>query len=86
MMTDRIFKSMMNRIPAGEYKVDEYGLWCLYQKISPKTYKDTSKWENRIRYYDFCRLFDEGKYGFEYRFKGRIRYVGTNNLNFLVVE
>lgn len=86
MMTERIFKSMMNKIPAGEYKVDGYGLWSLYQNICPKTYKDTSKFENQMRYYDFCRMFDEAKYGFEYRFKGRIRYVGTNDLDFLVVE
>lgn len=86
MMTKRIFKSMMNKLQPGEYRLDAYGMWSLYQDICPKTYKDTSKFENKMRYMNFCMMFEEHKYGFEYIFKGHIRYVGTNDLSFLVVE
>ena len=80
-MTERIFNSMMKRIPTGEYSVDAYGLWALYNKICPKSYIT-----DKIRYFDFCKMFDERKYGFEYRFNGSIRYVGTNDLNYIVVK
>ncbi len=85
-MTERIFKSMMNRIPEGEYYVDAYGRYEIYKMICPKSYRDTSKLENNIRYYEFMIMFDELKYGFEYMFKGKIRYLGTNNLNTLIVK
>lgn len=83
-MTERIFKSMMNRLEPGEYNTRN--LWYLYQEICPKSYRDTSKWENSIRFNQFGCMFEEKKYGFEYMFKGRIRYIGTNDLSILVVE
>ena len=86
MMTERIFKSMMNKLKSGEYNLDAYGKWELYNEICPNSYKDISKFENKMRWNDFWNMFEDHKYGFEYKFNGRIRYVGTNNLNFLVVE
>lgn len=80
-MTDRVFNSMMKKIPSGEYSVDAYGLWMLYQFICPKSCR-----QDKIRYFEFCKMFDERKYGFEYRFCGNIRYVGTNDLNYIVVK
>lgn len=83
-MTKRIFKSMMNRLPAGEY--DAHDLWNLYQEICPKSYKDTSKWQNKIRFDQFAIFFEESKYGLVYMFDGKIKYVGTNDLHMLVVS
>ena len=39
-----------------------------------------------MRYFDFCIMFDEKKYAFEYKFNGKIRYIGTNDLDFIVVK
>lgn len=83
-MTERIFKSMMNKLQAGEYDVNN--LWEIYKEICPKTYKDTSRYENKMRYLQFVCMFDKMKHGFEYMFENRIRYVGTNDLHMLVVE
>lgn len=85
-MTERIFNSMMKKIPSGEYTVDSYGLYVLYLMISPKTYRDTSKFENKMRFIEFCRMFDECKYGLEYSTDGNIRYIGTNDLDFIAVK
>ena len=86
MMTKRTFKMMMNKLPAGEYRLDADGMWNIYQMICPKSYKDTSKIDNRMRYHAFVIMFDEHKYGFECMFNGDIHYVGTNDLSFLVVK
>ena len=83
-MTERIFKSMMSRLPSGEYNVKD--LWDIYKIICPKSYKDTSKYENQMRWLAFICMFDERKYGFEYMFNGKIRYIGTNDLDILVVD
>lgn len=83
-MTERIFKSMMNKIPAGEYNVSD--LSEIYNMICPKSYRDTSKYENRMRWLSFICMFDEKKYGFEYMFNQKIRYIGTNDLDYFVVE
>lgn len=83
-MTERIFKTMLRKLEKGEYSIDDIS--SLYDMIVPKSYKDTSKFENKMRYFDFCRMFDEKKYALEYMFNGKIRYIGTNNLNYIVVE
>lgn len=75
---------MMRKIPAGEYRTTD--LWDIYQMVSPKTYRDTSKWQNQLRFWGFCTMFEECKYAFEYMFDGKIHYVGTNDLNYFVVE
>lgn len=82
-MTERIFKSMMNKLPAGEYDADD--IRSFYSLICPKTYADLDKFENHYRYLQFTWMFEEKKYGFEYMFNGRIRYVGTNDLHSLMV-
>lgn len=84
MMTERIFKSMMNRLPAGEYDAND--TYTFYEMTTAKSYKDCSKIENSMRRMMFCHIFEQKKYGFEYMFKGRIRYIGTNDLHTLIVE
>ncbi len=83
-MTDRIFKTMMNKIPSGEYDTND--LFSLYMIICPKSYRDISKYENNMRFMLFAHMFEEKKYGFEYMFRNKIRYIGTNDLHTLIVE
>ena len=83
-MTERVFKSIMKKIPAGEYRVSD--MWSIYEMICPKTYKDTTTWENKMRFQQFCIMFDQYKYAFEHMFNGKIRYIGTNDLDFFVVD
>ena len=83
-MTERIFKSMMNRLPYGEYNVKD--LNGIYKIICPKSYKDTSKYKNKMRWLSFICMFNERKYGFEYMFNNKIRYIGTNDLDILIVD
>lgn len=82
-MTERIFKSMMKKIPSGEYKADPREI---YNMICPKSYRDMTKWDNVNRRIGFEKMFYEKKYGFEYMFKEKIRYIGTNDLDTLIVE
>ena len=82
-MTERIFKSYMKKLPKGEYNTND--LWSIYLLICPKSYRDTSKYENNMRFWNFVHMFEEKKYGFEYMFKN-IHYIGTNDLNTLIVE
>lgn len=83
-MTDRAFKMMMNRLPAGEYNAND--LWALYLLVCTEKQKDISKYENNIRFWDFVHTFEEKKFGFEYMFKQKIRYIGTNDLHTLMVS
>ena len=82
-MTERIFKNMMNRLPAGEYDAND--LYTIYMMVCPKSYKDFSKYENTMRCNSFIHMFEEKKYGFEYLFNQKIRYIGTNDLHTLIV-
>lgn len=84
MMTERIFKSMMNKLSAGEY--DASDVYNIYMEVCPKSYKDISKYENNMRCMQFMCMFEEKKYGFEYMFNQKIRYIGTNDLHTLVVN
>ena len=83
-MTERIFKSMMNKLPVGEYNAND--LYNIYMEICPKSYRDISKYENNMRCNQFMHMFEEKKFGFEYMFNQRIRYIGTNDLHTLVVN
>lgn len=83
-MTDRIFKTMLNRLPAGEY--DASDLYSIYMEICPKSYRDISRYENNMRCIQFFNMFEEKKFGLEYMFDGRIHYIGTNDLHTLIVE
>jgi len=82
-MTERIFKSYMNKLPKGEY--DASDLFALYMIICPKSYADTSKFENNMRFWSFVEMFEAKKYGFVYMF-GNIEYIGTNDLHTLMVR
>ena len=73
----------MNTLPSGEYPANA---WDIYKKVCRKSYRDMSKWENQEREIAFVKMFTEKKYGFEYIFDQKIRYVGTNDLDFIVVE
>ena len=82
-MTEKTFKRMMNKLPSGEYKANA---WDIYEKVCPKSYQDMSKWKNEERRMMFVKMFIESKYGFEYMFDGKIRYIGTNDLNMIIVK
>lgn len=82
-MTERTFKRMMNEIPTGEYPANA---WDIYTMICPKSYRDMNKWENQSRRMAFVKMFIDAKYGFEYMFNGKIRYIGTNDLDTLIVK
>ena len=82
-MTERTFKSIMNRIPAGEYPANA---WDIYAMACPKSYQDMNKWKNYSRRMAFVAMFIERKRGFEYMFSGKIRYIGTNDLDTLIVK
>lgn len=83
MMTKRIFKSMMNKLSEGEYNANAYEI---YDIVCPKSYKNMNITDNRIRQTAFVCMFEECKYGFEYMFNNKIRYIGTNDLNFVSVS
>lgn len=85
-MTDRVFKMMLNRIPVGEYNTND--LFSLYLIICTDKQKDTSKYKNNMRFWEFVHIFEECKYGLEYwKFKNtKMHYIGTNDLHTLIVE
>lgn len=83
MMTRRIFKSMMNNLPNGEYIANASDI---YKIVCPKSYRNKNIIDNRIREIGFICMFEEHKYGFEYMFNGKIRYIGTNDMNIIIVQ
>lgn len=82
-MTEKIFKSWMKRLPAGQYPVCSAEIFNL---VCPKSYRDLSKPENLQRQFDFMTMFVKKKYAFEYMFNGKIRLVKCLDLEYLVVE
>lgn len=84
MMTERMFKMAMKRIPKGEYNASD--VYELYKLAHSKRYQDVSKYENNMRYLNFCMMFESMKYGIEAMFHGKIRYIGTNDCDTLVIE
>lgn len=82
-MNIRTFKRLMNKLPAGEYRANA---WDIYEKVCEKSYRDMRKWENEERRMMFVKMFIEQKYGFEYMFNGKIRYIGTNDLDTIIVK
>lgn len=87
-MTMQQLVRRLNRLPEGEYYADK-----------EKIFLATSRSKKEIRendlisetypvlsfLLDFCEAFDEYKYGLEYASGGRIRYIGTNDLNTLMI-
>lgn len=79
----------LNRLPAGEYTADAEALF-LDTAISQNDYSVNpitgDRYANLSKVVPFSVAFEEAKHGLEYATKGKIRYIGTNDLSTLVVS
>lgn len=78
----------LNRLPAGEYAADAEALF-LETAVSRNDYTVNPITGERCailsKVVPFSIAFDESKHGLEYASKGKIRYIGTNDLSTLVI-
>ena len=82
-MTEKIFKSWMKRLPAGQYCANAYDI---FDRVCPKSYRNLGRADNLQRQDDFVTMFIKKRAAFEYIFDGKIRYVKCLDLEYLVVE
>lgn len=86
MTMEQLIKKL-KRLGEGEYYVDE----DMFLKIANKSeYSVNQITGDKIAKLQplcmFLRAFDECKYGLEYATNGKMRYIGTNDLNTLVIS
>lgn len=92
-LTERKFKMMLNRIPAGEYYFDAYDLFTLaapasafrvnYMGERVLNLRDWRIYQMRMA---FVQRISDVRYGLEYFTKGRMSYIDTEDLNTLLVK
>lgn len=81
-MTELTFKRLLCKIPSGEYYADPYEI---YKMVCTKSCQNMNLFKNYYRRKEFEFMFEEKKYGFEYLTSGKVRYIGTNDLNSIIV-
>lgn len=78
----------LNRLPAGEYTADAEKLF-LATAVAKSDYTENpitgDRYATLSKVVPFSVAFEEAKYGIEYASKGKIRYIGTNDLSTLVI-
>ena len=88
-MTNEQVVKRLSRLPAGEYYADTEKLFLATSKskseynVNPITGDKIAKISKVIL---FDLAFEAIKYGLEAATNGKIRYIGTNDLNTLVVK
>lgn len=86
-MTGEQLIKRLKRLDSGEYYVDEAMFLKIANKSECSIHPLTG--DKIAKLYPLCiflRAFDECKYGLEYATGGKLRYIGTNDLNTLVVR
>lgn len=79
----------LKRLEKGEYYCGDID--ALFIKVANKSEYTVNvltgdKYSKLIPALLFSQCFDECKYGLEYATKGKIRYIGTNDLQTLVIN
>lgn len=87
MTTEQLIRRL-NRLPAGEYAADVERLF-LATATEKSDYTENpitgDRYATLAKVVPFSLAFEDAKHGLEYATKGKIRYIGTNDLSTLVI-